>query len=138
MALSYRSEPSVAVLPFVAIEHDSASVREGLEFQALVTEALLSIAAGEGQVLGPASNEPGLNASPVDGSDRVRARELGVRNVVSGTVAYEEDRLLVFSQVVRSRTGRHLWAGRTVIPPDSLPALARLVAASAWDAISGH
>ena len=102
-------EKSIAVLPFENLSNDPGNEYfvEGIQDDVLTSLAKV----GELKVISrtSASQYRGAGAAR---NLRVVARELGVENVLEGSVRREGNRVLVNVQLIDARNDRHLWAER--------------------------
>ena len=102
-------EKSIAVLPFenLSNEQENAFFAEGIQDDILTSLAKI----GDLKVISrtSASQYRGAGAAR---NLRVVARELGVENVLEGSVRREGNRVLVNVQLIDARNDRHLWAER--------------------------
>jgi len=102
-------EKSIAVLPFENLSNDQENeyFAEGIQDDILTSLAKV----GELKVISrtSASQYRGAGAAR---NLRVVARELGVKNVLEGSVRREGNRVLVNVQLIDARNDRHLWAER--------------------------
>ena len=101
------SEKSIAVLPFENLSKDEENIffADGLQDDVLTSLAKV----GELKVISrtSASHYRGTSAAR---NLRVIARELGVQNILEGSVRREGNRVLVNVQLIDATEDRHLWA----------------------------
>jgi adenylate cyclase len=99
--------PSIAVLPFDNMSGDP----EQEYFSDGLTENIIAGLSGDGRLLVIARNS---TFSYKGKSVKVHevARELGVQNVVEGSVQKTEDRVRITVQLIDGNTGHHVWADR--------------------------
>jgi len=97
--------PSIAVLPFDNLTHDSAHdyFVDGIH-EALITE-LVKLGA-----VGVTSRGSVMRYKDRPNDLKKVARELGVQALVEGSVLRSGDRVRVSAQLIRADTDRHVWA----------------------------
>ena len=104
-----QSEKSIAVLPF---ENFSADKENAFFADGIQDDILTSLAQIEGlrvisrtSVMGYRGGKGALNLRQI-------SRELGVENILEGSVRREGDRIAVTVQLIDAKHDRHLWANR--------------------------
>ena len=102
-------EKSIAVLPFESLsnEQENAYFAEGIQDDILTSLAKI----GDLKVISRTSAAQYRGAGAARNL-RIVARELGVENVLEGSVRREGNRVLVNAQLIDARNDRHLWAER--------------------------
>jgi adenylate cyclase len=105
--LSSPDKPSIAVLPFVNMSGDS-----GQEYFAdgITEEIITSLSKLHGLFVIARNSTFQYKGKPTD--VRQIGKELGVRYVLEGSVRKSNDRLRITTQLVDTKTGEHVWAGR--------------------------
>ena len=105
MAFSLPDKPSIAVLPFKML-----SSEPGQEFLADgITESIIGAVSRLSGLFVIASNSVFTYKGKPTRVQTV-SEELGVRNVLEGTVQQAGERLRVNAQLIDATTGRHLWS----------------------------
>jgi adenylate cyclase len=105
--LKLPDKPSIAVLPFVNISGDP----EQEYFSDGLTEDLITDLSKISGLFVIARNSVFTYKGKAVKVDQV-GRELGVRNVLEGSVRRAGDRVRITAQLVDAKTGGHLWAER--------------------------
>jgi TolB-like protein len=98
-------ETSIAVLPFENLSEDKANAYLAVGMQDEILTRLTKIAALK--VIARPSTQS-YQSKPTD-LGRI-AKELGVANILEGSVQKSADRVHINLQLVRAATGQHLWA----------------------------
>ncbi|HKS31414.1 MAG TPA: tetratricopeptide repeat protein [Chthoniobacterales bacterium] len=99
------SEKSIAVLPFENLSHDPGNIYFSDGIQEEILTRLAKIA--ELKVISRTSTQR-FKSSP--GDLRQIAQQLGVTNILEGSVQKEGDRVRVNVQLINGATDAHLWA----------------------------
>jgi TolB-like protein/class 3 adenylate cyclase/tetratricopeptide (TPR) repeat protein len=104
-ALALPDKPSIAVLPFNNMSHDSEwdLAADGM------TENIITDLARVGELFVIARNSTFVyKGKSVDA--RQVGRELGVHYVLEGSIQASKDKLRVTAQLIDAATGRHVWS----------------------------
>ena len=107
MAFPLPDKPSIAVLPFVNMSGDP----EQEYFSDGLTEEIITALSKVPQLFVIARNSSFTYKGKPVKVNQV-AEELGVRNVLEGSVRKSGDKVRITAQLVDAKTGRHLWAER--------------------------
>ncbi len=106
---SARSEKSIAVLPFenFSAEKENAFFADGIQ-----DDILTSLAQIDGLRVISRTSVMGYRGGKSSHNLRSISKELGVANVLEGSVRREGNRVVVTVQLIDARHDRHLWANR--------------------------
>jgi TolB-like protein/Tfp pilus assembly protein PilF len=104
-----RSEKSIAVLPFenFSAEKENAFFADGIQ-----DDILTSLAQIDGLRVISRTSVMGYRGGKSSHNLRSISKELGVANVLEGSVRREGNRVVVTVQLIDARHDRHLWANR--------------------------
>lgn len=104
---AWQDKPSLAVLPFVNLSGDP---EEDYFASGLTTDIMADLVRISGLFL--VSRDSMFTYKDKSVSVRQVGRELGVHNVLEGTVRKAAKRVRITAQLVDAQSGRHIWAER--------------------------